>query len=125
MAKKKLAAATTPPPRHIGVQKYQFHAGSNTFIVYGQNIGSGAGAPKTVYLTANNHLWTSTTWSDIGNDTLQITSICSKKKHKPHHAEFGTYDGDDDLTVTITFDDGGGGPPDTIDCTFTDVEYAP
>src|SRR5262245_9217083 len=116
-------AALTGPPRRIGVTNLRFRLGANTFTIYGQNIGLGAVSDKTVFLTANNHLWTVTSIANAGNDGLTITAKCSKKKHKPHHAGFGTFDADDDLTVTITFYDVT--PTDTVDCTFTDVEYDP
>jgi|tagenome__1003787_1003787.scaffolds.fasta_scaffold20650369_2 hypothetical protein len=50
--------------------------------------------------------------------TIVIKAFCLSRRAKKH--SYG--DGDDDLTITLYYEDGSGGI-ETDECTFTDVEY--
>jgi hypothetical protein len=113
---KKNGNSTTPP--------LIFELGkANTFTVYGDSIGSANphsnAHPKKVKLKASAHKWdpvnSDTDLVDIDDNTLQITAT-PKKMKTPF---WGT---DDDLTVTISVDDGTPGC-DTTECYFPDIQY--
>jgi|1186.fasta_scaffold1196210_1 hypothetical protein len=89
----------------------------NTFQVFGDSIGNVNPNNKTVALSATNHLWTVIgSPQDMGANGLQITAQPHRKNK--HHSRGG----DDDLTVTITFDTGTNNE-ECVECTFEDVEY--
>jgi hypothetical protein len=108
----------------IGLQKKSrpprvFTTGaSNTFLVFGDSIGTHAESRKTVTLRATRHTWVNPpTIANNGSDRLRITAdlrpVAASKR--------GLY-ADDDMTVTIVLDQGTTNEDTTL-CTFGDVEY--
>jgi len=137
-AKTRARAARRPQHRdmRIGLTKksnntaFPIHVGGdNTFVVYGDGIGSAhpVNNPahiKRAHVTSNSHEWADppSRLSDVGRDALEIRCRCIRRK--PRTARLLSADGSDDLTVTITVDEGTGLPTEeeTV-CTFAAVDY--
>jgi hypothetical protein len=94
-------------------------AGSlNTITVFAEFA---AGTPiKYAYLSSSTHFWDQPTAVNVATtNTVTITAYCLRRK--PVSVYLYTYDGSDDLCVTLVYDDGGHEVTD--ECNFTEVEY--
>jgi hypothetical protein len=122
-----------PKDLSIGLSKKHFKVGKpNSFTIFGEGIGiltppppppaPPATLPK-VYVTACNHLWGSATVSRKHDDGINVDVRCLKRK-KPGGGRIvkTAADGDDDVTITIVFDEGGGNE-EFNECTFPDADY--
>ena len=87
-----------------------------------------SGAVRDAQVDSHSHKWIQSRFA--GAETLtdshgtavataiRATAFCLRRKGSGGH-----YDGDDDLIVTVTYDDTTSGDTETDECTFTDVEY--
>jgi hypothetical protein len=90
----------------------------NTITVFAE-FAVGA-AIKYTYLSSSTHFWDQPTSVAVNAiNTVTITAYCLRRR--PSSAYVYSYDGDDDLTVTFVYDEGGHEVTD--ECTFTAVEY--
>ena len=118
----------------LGLSKKSFKVGKlNSFTVFGEGIGilqppptppaPPATLPK-VYLTGCNHVWGCTTVTRKHDDGINVEVRCLKRKKAGGAKVAKTAgDGDDDITVTIVFDEGGGDDEEVNECTFHEVDY--
>lgn len=100
-------------------------ANANIIKVFVDNPTASTTLLVTASLSSRNYLWAAP--SNVAVDTgpsgskvasVKITANCLGKKKV-----VGDYaDGDDDLTVTLFYDDGTG-TLETEQCTFTDISY--
>jgi hypothetical protein len=111
------------PDFNVGVSKNAFNIkNNNSFNIYGDDLGNSSPLPK-VYLSSSNFLWGSATVAKNTANGLAVTARCLKRKKPRHDRAPAPGDGDDDLTVTLVFDEAGSGE-ETLEFTFDDVTYS-
>lgn len=97
-------------------------ASINTITLFPEDTASLTKAPLA-FLSSSSHIWDQPPAANVSivGSTIVIKAFCLLRKKKK--TTYGG-DGDDDLTITLVYDDGSGGNPTDVDeCTFTDVEY--
>ena len=84
-----------------------------------------AGTAVKAYLSSSSHFWDQPTNTTVTTDNVvTITAFCLRRKKRKNVGFTKTSggDGDEDLSVTLVYDDGTGSP-ELDEVTFGDVDY--
>lgn len=94
-------------------------AAANTITVFADFAA--ASTIKYSYLSSSSHIWDQPTSVNVPKDnTITITAYCLRRRPSKTYAGASS-NGDDDLTITLVYDDGG--QQVTDECTFDGLDY--
>ena len=111
----------------LGLSKKKFKVGNdNPFTIFGEDIAIAGAALPNIYLSSRSHIWSTVQNKARKNDDAITVVVRCLKRKKSRAVAPVSGDGDDDLTITIVFNEGGVGGDEVVnECCFEDVDYDP
>lgn len=97
----------------------------NKVYVFGDRLGRVTVNPKKAVLDSKRYEWDNANVEVVNNGQDGVIIKCKCKPKHSYKPKGPGYTTDDDITITLTFDDGGGLPPDETEDTYDEVPFEP